>query len=233
MQRGRFPGSCPAARLPKARLLSDISLRCTHKAITVAGTAPVFHRIPSLPVSPLMGPGITNCAAKVRRSIQTAKKNQTFCAHPPSFGPAKARFPTPRSTFAGPAEACFPAPRGMFASAPRHVCWHSKAYLPTPRSTFAGPAEACLPTLQGMFAGTPKHVCRACRGMFAGAPGHGQAATKELSPDSQRPFCRLPATARIACHDKHPRLPATVQSAPEARPTKRQHTYHNIIRYIP
>ena len=137
MQRGRFPGSCPAARLPKARLLSDISLRCTHKAITVAGTAPVFHRIPSLPVSPLMGPGITNCAAKVRRSIQTAKKNQTFCAHPPSFGPAKARFPTPRS---------------MFAGTPRHICPHPEARLPTLQGIFAGSAEACLP-------GLPRHVC--------------------------------------------------------------------------
>ena len=34
-----FPGGGP----------SDVLVRCTQKAITVAGTAPVSHRIPSLP----------------------------------------------------------------------------------------------------------------------------------------------------------------------------------------
>ena len=175
MQRGRFPGSCPAARLPKARLLSDISLRCTHKAITVAGTAPVFHRIPSLPVSPLFGPGITNCAAKVRRSIQTAKKNQTFCTHPPSFGSAKARLPTPRSMFAGPAEACLPTLQGMFADAPRHVCQCSVARLPAPRGTFAD---------------TPGYVCRRPGARSSGGKGIiPRLPTTVLPAPGDRPYC--------------------------------------------
>ena len=46
--------------------LSDVSVRCTQKAITVAGTAPVSHRIPSLPSSQHRGSGITICAAKLR-----------------------------------------------------------------------------------------------------------------------------------------------------------------------
>lgn len=175
MQRGRFPGSCPAARLPKARLLSDISLRCTHKAITVAGTAPVFHRIPSLPVSPLMGPGITNCAAKVRRSIQTAKKNQTFCAHPPSFGSAKARLPTPRSTFASaPRHVCRHC-RGMFAGTPRHICPHPEARLPMPRGTFAD---------------TPGHVCRRPGARSSGGKGIiPRLPTTVLPAPGDRPYC--------------------------------------------
>jgi hypothetical protein len=63
---------------PKA-YFSDVSVRCTQKAITVAGTAPVLHRIPSLPcpVSPsrmeTKGTGITICAAKLQLFRETAK----------------------------------------------------------------------------------------------------------------------------------------------------------------
>lgn len=44
---------------------SDILVRCTQKAITVAGTAPVLHRIPSLPDPLHRRAGITICAAKL------------------------------------------------------------------------------------------------------------------------------------------------------------------------
>lgn len=44
---------------------SDVLVRCTQKAITVAGTAPVFHRIPSLPETLQRKAGITICAAKL------------------------------------------------------------------------------------------------------------------------------------------------------------------------
>ena len=50
-------------------------VRQTQKAITVAGTAPVFHRIPSLPdlLSPPKGSdglGITICAANLQLFMQ-------------------------------------------------------------------------------------------------------------------------------------------------------------------
>jgi hypothetical protein len=54
-------------------------VRCTQKAITVAGTAPVFHRIPSLPSSsapPFLGHGsvgITICAANLQQNVKNEK----------------------------------------------------------------------------------------------------------------------------------------------------------------